>query len=168
MARGNRNILFVTSKYHSSVCNPYLTNDLVNEVSRHVNKVAVVGLGDCTCNKKRGNITENILNIPDSPKYIKYFYIWPKLTYLLIKTSIKEGAFDQVVMFAPLTVIWPAALIIRLLKIKKKTAIVFDLFPIHQIQIGSIPPNISSIARLRPITKQNLQNLKSRCCLCGL
>lgn len=140
-------ILVITPKYHTSKSNPYLTNDLVNELANHSSKVVVIGYGEKTCNRKVGNIYEYIVNTSSNIKFFKYFLVWPLMSYFVLRVLIREKAFDQVIMFAPLSVMWPAALIIRFFKIKRRVVIIFDLFPIHQIQIGSLSKRLGFIAK---------------------
>lgn len=142
-----QNILVVASKYHDERSNPYLTNDLVHELSCHVKKVTVIGLGEKTIISSDGNVVENIIGIQSKIKFLKYFFIWPKLFISMVMILYKERSIDQLIIFAPLSVLWPAVLVSKLVKVKNKSVIVFDLFPIHQLQIGSIPSYLGPMAK---------------------
>lgn len=144
----NAKILVVTSKYHADTSNPYLTNDLVEGLSEYAEKIIVVGYGEASKTACRNNIEEHVLNLQLNIKFLKYFLIWPLLLFKVARVLIKEKEIDQIIMFAPLVVLWPAAFLLRFTKIKRKTAIVFDLFPIHQVQIGSIPKFCHSLAKV--------------------
>lgn len=140
-------VLVVTSKYHVDILNPYLTNDLVNELAEHTEKVIVVGYGEMSQTIKTGNIEAYIIGMNSKVKFLKYFWVWPLLFLKVLSVLFQEKKITHLIMFAPLSVLWPAALLTRFVNVPKKTAIIFDIFPIHQVQIGSIPSFISSFAK---------------------
>ena len=142
-----KKILVISANYSVYDDNPKLTNDLVNELERDGNLVQVVALGDGSVDRIKGTIEEIVINVKSQVKYFKYFIIWPLLFFKLMKVIKKFGVIDQVIMTAPLTVMWPAALLLKYMKVSKKTAIIFDIFPIHQQQIGAIPNALAPMAK---------------------
>jgi len=142
-----KNVLVITTNYKVCDSNPYLTNDIVNQMAKKGFSVVVVGYGERAGVYKKENISEYIINVTSKLKILKYVLIWPRLIYLMLKVLRTEKSFDQVVMVAPLSVMWPAAALIRFCRIKKKTAIIFDIFPIHQMQIKALPKWIGPLAK---------------------
>lgn len=144
-----KNFLFVCSKYHTEKDNPYLTNDIVNEVCARGNNASIISLGSVDLETDNGLLTEKIISLSSNIKYLKYIFTWWKL-YLNTRHAIRRiGIVDHVVFFAPLIVMWPAVLALKLnsSKIVKSTAVVFDLFPIHQQQIGAVPGILGGILK---------------------
>jgi hypothetical protein len=134
-----KNILVIAAKYSADEKNPYLTNDLVQELCRQGCYVTVVAYGDENIMQQNATSQKYVIKITSSLKIIKYFLTWPKLIHLLFKIRKKEPFLDQVVMFAPMAVMWPAAFLVKYFRATKKTAIIFDLFPIHQVNINALP-----------------------------
>lgn len=134
-----KKILVVTAKYSADPTNPYLTNDLVKELGLQGWKVTLVGYGEKNVVRQNENYSEYIIRITSHLKILKYFFIWPKLLLTLLKITKTQASWDQIVMFGPLTVMWPAALFITYCKAPKKTAVIFDIFPLHQTNIGALP-----------------------------
>ncbi len=120
--------------------NPYLTNDLVDELQSQGHKVTVVAYGDLSIVKKTEHLEEHIIGVSSSIKILKYVLLWPKLFYHLIIVFRNNKPFDQIVVQAPLTVKLPAAFFIKLASSRKKTLMVFDIFPLHHTKIKSLPP----------------------------
>ena len=142
------NILFVTSKYSHDNTNLYLTNDLVDQLLKEQCMVSVVSYGDKEINRTAsdGMIKERIIKVNKTPKYIKYMLVWYKL-FLIVRKMVKVNNITKAIFIAPLIVLWPAVLALRLCNCKEKICIVFDIFPDHQTQINVIPPFLTSILR---------------------
>lgn len=134
-----KNILFIATKYSAFTDTHYLTNDLAVELAKQGHNVCVVAYGDATITQKYGNLSETIIDVSSSIKFLKYLFVWPCLCFSLFKARSKHGKFDQIIMFAPLSTMLPAALFIRFFN-AHKTAIVFDIYPIAQVKIGALKP----------------------------
>ncbi len=134
-----KKILFIAPKYSIDDNSPYLTNDLAEELALQAIELNVVAYGEEQVQRTHKKINERVIKISSKIKIVKYFLIWPRLFFSCWKLLRQEKKVDQIVMFGPLTVMWPAAFLIKYFKAAKKTAIIFDIFPIHQVKIGSLP-----------------------------
>lgn len=130
----------IFSKYMATSDNPYLTNDLVDELRLQGHKVTVVAYGDLSVVKKTEHLEEHIIKVSSSIKILKYVLLWPKLLYHLIIAFRNNGPFDQIVVQAPLAVKLPAAFFVKFASSRKKTLMIFDIFPLHHTKIRSLPP----------------------------
>lgn len=142
-----KKILFIAPKYTVDKTNPYLTNDLVNQFCQQEYEVTVVAYGERNFTHSNSNKTEYVIQINSTLKIVKYFFIWPKLGSILLHLIKTKTKYDHVFMIGPLTVMWPAAFLVKFIKARKKTAMIFDIFPIHQIKIGSLPKCLNSILK---------------------
>jgi hypothetical protein len=131
---------------------PYLTNDLVNELSKK-QKIVVLAIGDITCNQKLNKnrsmntiVTEYISSFYINVRYLKYFFLWLQITFKLFYIRIIHSDIDSIITFAPLFPIAPVIFFINIFKAKKH-CIIFDIFPIHQSQIGAIPTSCANILK---------------------
>lgn len=142
-------VLIVSSKYASDDSSPYLTNDLACELASNNCKVLAVGYGDHTLNRVSpdGLLEEVIIKINKTPKYIKYIVAWPHMFFALKRIVRDNDDITRVICFAPLSVLWPAVMAIRSIRCMFKTCIIFDIYPEHQIQIGSLPRILSPMLR---------------------
>lgn len=143
-----KKILIIAPKYSGSRKDPYLTNDLANELVGQNFHVTVIGLGQQNFSFENDSLSEKVICISSSVKYIKYFFTWFSLAIEILTLVFARTPFHRVLMFAPLTVMWPAAICIKLLKSKKNIVFIFDIFPIHQVKIGAIPSWISKILKI--------------------
>ena len=134
-----KRILVICSKYSSDNNNPYLTNDLVNKLAEKNYDVTLLSYSDKSVIRNRGKIEEILINIPSSIKILKYFFIWPSLFINMLSIVIKKEKYDQVIVTTTLSVKWPCIVLLPLIKSPKKTFIIFDIYPIHQIKIKSLP-----------------------------
>jgi glycosyltransferase involved in cell wall biosynthesis len=139
-------ILFITPKYNSNVDDPYLTNDLVSEISKKVDHIDVIGYSDINIRRNFGNIHEVLINISSNVKFIKYFFVWPQLIFSIIKLILTRRKYTKIIFFAPLTTMWPAAILQCFIRAESRVCIIFDIFPGHQCQIGSIPKRLEKFA----------------------
>lgn len=117
----------------------WLSNDLVQELSNQGCAVNVIAFGEENIARRRANIFENVIKIDLQFKVLKYLILWPKLFYLMLSQVLKNDEFDQVIVFAPVSVMWPAVFLVRFLKSTKKTVVMFDIYPVHQVKIGALP-----------------------------
>lgn len=134
-----KRILFVCAKYATKAEDAYLTNDLVNEYGRQGHHVTVVALGDADLERESDLLSENVIGISSSVKYVKYFLVWPRLVKALLQVLHANRRFDAVIVTAPLAVIWPVSALMPVFDCAEKVAVIFDIFPLHQVQMGSIP-----------------------------
>lgn len=134
-----KKILLIASKYSTTSDSPYLTNDLALELVRLGHHVTIIAYGDATIKRTSDYLSEHVIDISSNVKYLKYFLIWPRLFLLALEVYKKNKDFDQIIMFAPLSTMLPAAFFIRHIHAAKKTAIIFDIFPIAQMKIGALP-----------------------------
>ncbi len=132
-------ILVIAPKYSTFADDPYLTNDLVNELVRQKFHVTVVALGQKNLTSEDKFLSEKIIGISSKIKYFKYVFTWCGLTVKILKLVIAKEQFHRVLMFAPLMVMWPSAILIKILNSKGNIVFIFDIFPIHQIKIGALP-----------------------------
>lgn len=109
------------------------------ELLRQGYKVTVVALGESSVNRLDEHIEEHIIKSYSKPRILKHVFIWPTIIATLLKVINRNSKYDQVIMFAPLSVMWPAAFIVRFISAAKKTAVIFDIYPVHQVKIGAIP-----------------------------
>jgi glycosyltransferase involved in cell wall biosynthesis len=137
--------LIICSKYAAKSEDSYLTNDLVNEFVRQGYNVVVVGYGEDSKKTRNQFIEENIIAVNSKRKYIKYILLWPNLLSILFHYLIQNNSFDCVVAFAPLSVMWPASTLMPLFKSKNKAVIIFDIYPVHQVQINCISLRVEKI-----------------------
>lgn len=142
-----KKILFVASKYSSFDDNSYLTNDLAKHFSKQGCDVTVVAYSDKNVTMRKQDVNENLLKISSKIKILKYLMVWPRLFVVLVRIFWKYPEFNQIIMFAPLSVMWPAVIAIRLIRCRVKTCIIFDIYPEHQIQSGSLPRILSPMLR---------------------
>jgi len=142
-------VLVVSSKYMSDNRSPYLTNNLARALARNNCKVLAVGYGDRSINRisADGLLKEVIIKINRAPKYIKYILAWPQIYFALKRIVRNNLDITRIIYFAPLIVLWPAILAIRSVRCQTRICIIFDIFPDHQIQIGSLPRSLSPILR---------------------
>ena len=132
-------MLFVCAKYATKAEDAYLTNDLVNEYCRQGCHVTVVALGDADLERDSEFLSERVIGISSSIKYLKYFSLWPRLAKVLLRILFADRRFDSVIVTAPLAVIWPVSALMPFFASNGKVAVIFDIFPLHQVQMGSIP-----------------------------
>lgn len=151
-----KKILFVASKYSSIDDSPYLTNDLAQQLTKQGCDVTVVAYSDENTSRRKYDISENLIKISFKIKILKYLLVWPRLFWVISRIFWRHHGFDQIIMFAPLSVMWPAAFLLKYFKSDKKTAIIFDIFPIHQIKIGALPSAINGL--LKFLEKRLLAN----------
>jgi len=137
----NRKITFVFKKYLLSKGDSYITNDLVDELRRNGVVVDVLVFGgaddDYFIRSSQGDTIA--FKSRSSIRYFKYIFEWGRI-WQTVRQYIKSNGsnLEMLVIVAPLTVFWP--FYFQLIKRSKVSiCIVFDLFPMHQTQIGSIP-----------------------------
>lgn len=142
-------ILLVSSKYTSEHNNSYLSNDLAHALSHNQCKVLAIGYGNRDIDRVSadGLLRESIIKINERPKYLKYIVAWPRLFSKISRTLQDHDDITKVIFFAPLSVLWPAVLATRTLANLANICIIFDIYPEHQIQIGSIPRSLSPVLR---------------------
>ncbi len=133
-----KRILFICAKYATKAEDAYLTNDLVDEYCRQGYHVTVVALGDADLERESDILCERVIGVSSSVKYLKYFLLWPKFTRVLLRVLCANRRFDAVIVTAPLAVIWPVSTLMPFFASATKIAIIFDIFPLHQVQMGSI------------------------------
>lgn len=133
-----KKILFLCTKISINDKDTYLTNDLINEFVKRGYLVTVIAFGDVNVNKQslivKNNLTIHCFPTTSNKKVFKYFFQWPKaIIHVLSKRKyfLKQ---DYIVAFAPLSVVAPLLLMI-INKHAKKICILFDFFPLHQIQV---------------------------------
>lgn len=134
-----KRILLIASKYSTVKESNYLSNDLAIEFARQGYEVTVVAYGDATISRSNGYLSEFVISVSSSLKYLKYLLLWPKLLLLMGKVLKNSKDFEQIIMIAPLSVMFPAAFLVRFFNAIKKTVIVFDIYPIAQTKIGALP-----------------------------
>ncbi|MBL1353734.1 MAG: hypothetical protein COA61_010485 [Zetaproteobacteria bacterium] len=148
----NKRLLFIFTRYHLSKNSPYLTNELVDEFDARGCSSTVIAYdwGSERSVKIRllKNRKEVLIGLSSRVKYIKYFTLWSRLFLAVFKELMKGTRYDSIIMDAPLTTLFPAIILLPFFRGAKKKVIVFDTFPIHQIQAGAIPSWLGAILRL--------------------
>ena len=134
-----KTILFMAAKYSSCADDTWLSNDLVEELARQDCSVTVVAFGDRDLTRRRANIAENMIKIDPRYRILKYLLLWPKLFRMVLQHVLARNVFDQIMVFAPVSVMWPAVFLVRFLKSPKKTVVMFDIYPVAQVKIGALP-----------------------------
>lgn len=129
-------IIVFCKKYNQNPQDKYLTNELVEGLIQQGNKVTVMALGDIEFHEKSNTIREYLYPIKGKGMFSKYLIAWPKATLRLFIMILKGEKFDKLIAFAPLSVIFPLIFFSKFLNVKKRICVVFDIFPIHQYQIG--------------------------------
>ncbi len=142
---------------------PYLTNELLNEFIENGYSATVFAIGDITGSSQNIKLDteskEYLFPTSGNKKYLKYFFSWPKIFIAALKEIRKKKEYDICIVYAPLSLLFPITLMLNIFKIKKRVCIIFDIFPIHQIQIGAINKHLGNIFRLiekRLLSKFNL------------
>ncbi|OQA22234.1 MAG: hypothetical protein BWY63_00926 [Chloroflexi bacterium ADurb.Bin360] len=142
-----KKLLFISVKYSGRDRDPYLTDDLVHEMHKQGHQITVIAYGDKHISRARDGLTEYVLRVPPSPKILKYFALWPALFLRVSSTLVAHAAYDQIIVTAPLSVLWPAALAVRFARSLQKTVVIFDIYPAHQVRIGALPRRAESLLK---------------------
>jgi|GEM_PF-1440333 len=145
-----KKILFIFTQYPSNEKSTYLTNELVDGYHARGYSVTAIGYDKTRqgiftrrCEHKK----EVFIGLDSKIKYAKYFFIWPKLFYAVIKELVESEKYSYVVMNAPLMTLFPAVLLLPFFRSARKAIIIFDLFPMHQIQAGAIPACLGRVLK---------------------
>ena len=134
-----RDILVICSKYSSESRDSYLTNDIVDKLTCKKNKVTVLSLSDTTIRREREGLKEVLIGVKSKAKIFKYFIIWPSLLLHMLYLLFTSRKYDQIIVMTTLTVKWPSIILLPLFSSQKKTYIIFDIFPTHQVKISALP-----------------------------
>jgi len=148
--RDSKKILFVFTKYSMFKNQEYLTNELVNaflDREIHATVVTYEKSNRLLCEKTTKNSKEFFVGLNSAIKYFKYFVAWPVLFFVMFRIVLRREKYHMLVTNAPLLTMLPVFLLIPFLSIERKWAIIFDLFPIHQVQAGAIPKCLGCVLR---------------------
>lgn len=146
-------ILIICTRYSVSGEDPYLTDDLINEmlVERDVVVLAIGNIIDEDVSRVVSTRGErlHVFLVPHLIKnrFVKYLVLWPSIFLRLIQIRFHHPDIKSIIAFGPLLPIWPAIAFLDVFR-AKKLCVIFDIFPLHQSQIGAVPKLASDFLRL--------------------
>lgn len=137
-----KSALVFTPKYSQDKNNGWLSDELIAQLELDGYEVTVFAIGDielCEPDPFAESRTQYLFPTNKLSKYKKYLVLWPRMLKLL-KTDLRKGkGYDLMISLAPLSIISPLIwMATGSKKITKKICILFDFFPIHQVQINLI------------------------------
>lgn len=142
-------VLTVLTSWSTDPGDAHLGDDLVRQLEIEGHGVTTIAF---TAHGRRSAGTGDsvhLVPLVTSLPIVKYVLAWPWLIALVARLRLRHPAnhFDHLIVQAPLTVRSPVLLLLLLFDFQHRTAILFDIYPLHQTQIGALPAVLEPLLR---------------------